>query len=161
MTKENFVLKLVGIIIIVFTLFYYNQMMGLSAELDKANKEIEKVAVMQKDLNLQKAEADNAEDTAAAETVQESKYKDGTYEGTAQGYGGEVIVQITIERDIIVDIEVIAADNEDAAYYNMAIDILDDIMEAQIAKVDTVSGATYTSTGIINAVDDALSKAVV
>jgi len=161
MTKENFVLKLVGIIIIVFTLFYYNQMMGLSAELDKANKEIEKVSVMQKDLNLQKAEADNAEDTAAAETVQESKYKDGTYEGTAQGYGGEVIVQITIERDIIVDIEVIAADNEDAAYYNMAIDILDDIMEAQIAKVDTVSGATYTSTGIINAVDDALSKAVV
>lgn len=40
-------------------------------------------------------------------------------------------------------------------------DIINTILNKQSLEVDAVTGATYSSKGIINAVSDALSKAVV
>ncbi|MEI3503626.1 MAG: FMN-binding protein [Anaerovoracaceae bacterium] len=68
-------------------------------------------------------------------------------------------MEVTIEDGYISDIQVVSADGEDAAYYNMAIDVLDSIIADQSCNVDVVSGATYTSNGIIGAAKEALGKA--
>ncbi|MBQ9059839.1 MAG: FMN-binding protein [Firmicutes bacterium] len=87
-------------------------------------------------------------------------YKDGKYVGSAQGYGGTVSVEVTIEGGSITNIEAIAHGGEDAAYWDMCSGVIPQLIETQGAKADTVSGATFSSTGIINATIDALSQAM-
>ncbi|MBQ9014532.1 MAG: FMN-binding protein [Firmicutes bacterium] len=87
-------------------------------------------------------------------------YKDGTYVGSAQGYGGTVSVEVTIEGGSITNIEAIAHGGEDAAYWDMCSGVIPQLIETQGAQADTVSGATFSSTGIINATIDALSQAL-
>ena len=94
------------------------------------------------------------------EAGNDSIYKDGTYTGDAKGYGGNIKVQVTIAGGEITDIEVLSAKDEDEAYYNTAIRIIDDMLDKQSPNVDTISSATYTSTGIKNAVIAALKQAV-
>ena len=60
----------------------------------------------------------------------------------------------------IAEINVVSAEKEDGAYLSMAKDIIPKIIDAQSADVDTVSGATFSSTGIKNASEQALEKAV-
>lgn len=86
-------------------------------------------------------------------------YKDGTYEGTGIGFGGEITVSVTVADGRVTDIAVLSADGEDPAYYDQALAVLDEIVSAQSAEVDTVSGATFSSTGLIDAAADALGKA--
>ena len=57
-------------------------------------------------------------------------------------------------------VEVTSAEKEDSAYLAMAEDIIPNIIEAQSAEVDTISGATFSSTGIKNAAEQALEQAV-
>ena len=94
--------------------------------------------------------ASDAEESAAL-----GPYQDGSYTASAQGFGGDVTVTVTIEGGYTVD----DASGEDAAYFSMAEGILEDIMAAQSAEVDTVSGATFSSTGLKNAVAAALEEA--
>ena len=54
----------------------------------------------------------------------------------------------------------VSAEKEDGAYLSMAKDIIPKIIDAQSADVDTISGATFSSTGIKNASEQALEKAV-
>lgn len=143
MRNKNFVIRAVNILIIVAALLYYNQVLSLHQELDKANAAIEAMS-----------------QTGESSQTAQGNYTDGTYQGSAQGYGGTVTVEVTIENGNMTNIEVISADGEDAAYYNMAIDVLDSIMEKQSADdIDVVSGATYSSNGIIGAAKEALGKA--
>ena len=115
-----------------------------------------------------KAEADavNAEVEAAIAAMEEGdsetesgKYADGVYQGTADGFGGDITVEVTVADGRIAEIAIVSAENEDGAYLTMAEDIIDDILEAQSAEVDTISGATFSSTGIKNAVAEALASA--
>ena len=92
-------------------------------------------------------------------TALEGVYKDGTYTGEAQGFGGTIQVQVTLSGDEITDIQVTSAPGEDAAYLSQGEGVISSIISAQSTDVDTVSGATFSSTGIINAVVDALGKA--
>lgn len=85
--------------------------------------------------------------------------RNGTFKGCAQGFGGEIVVSVTIEEDEIVELQVVSADGEDSSYLSMAMDIQEKILTAQSADVDTVTGATYSSIGIKNATIDALKKA--
>lgn len=143
MRNKNFIIRAVNILIIVAALLYYNQILSLHQELDKANAAIESMS-----------------QTKESAQQAQGNYTDGTYQGSAQGYGGTVTVEITIENGNLVNIEVVSADGEDAAYYNMAIDVLDSIIEKQSADdIDVVSGATYSSNGIIGAAKEALGKA--
>lgn len=66
---------------------------------------------------------------------------------------------VTVENGTISEIEITSADGEDKAYLCMAEDIIPKIIEAQSADVDTVSGATFSSTGIRDAVSEALKQA--
>ncbi len=89
-----------------------------------------------------------------------TNYKDGTYTGEADGFGGTIQVEVKIEKNKIAEINVVSAEKEDGAYLSMAKDIIPKIIDAQSADVDTVSGATFSSTGIKNASEQALEKAV-
>lgn len=100
-------------------------------------------------------EADTEEESDDSENV----YKDGTYTGSAQGFGGAITVQVTLANDEITDIQVTSAPSEDSAYLSQGEGVISSIISAQSTDVDTVSGATFSSTGIINAVVDALGKA--
>lgn len=99
----------------------------------------------------------DAEDTATADS--DNVYKDGTYTGEAEGYGGTIQVEVTLTGDEITSINVVSAPGEDSAYLSQAESVINSILSAQSTDVDTVSGATFSSTGILNAVDVALGKA--
>ena len=86
-------------------------------------------------------------------------YQDGTYTGSAQGFGGYITVSVTISEGKITDISIVSAAGETASYLASARNVISAILSAQSPNVDTVSGATYSSTGIINAVKSALSQA--
>ena len=128
---------------------------------EKAKEESEK----QKAEAAKSAEnADSAENTDNTETATSTDtadqvYKDGTYTGDGQGFGGNIQVQITIADDTLTDIQVVSAEKEDSAYLSQGKAVIDRILEAQSTDVDTVSGATFSSTGILMAVEDALGKA--
>ena len=88
-----------------------------------------------------------------------SEYEDGIYYGTADGFGGEIGVEVTIKKGKIAKISVKSAPDETPKYLDMAKGVIPKIIKAGSPNVDTVSGATYSSTGIINAVRKALIKA--
>lgn len=83
---------------------------------------------------------------------------DGTFTGSAQGYGGTVTVQVEIENGYVEEVSIVSADGEDDAYLNMASSLLDEISSEQTTNIDTVTGATYTSAGILNAAMEALEQ---
>lgn len=103
------------------------------------------------------AQASSSDTPVAAE--EEEGFKDGTYSGSAQGFGGQVSVDVTIKKGKISGIEITSASGEDSAYLSMAKKVIDTIVKEQSVDVDTISGATFSSTGIINAVAEALSEA--
>ena len=109
------------------------------------------------------ADAEVREQITAAERAMNagpfSTIPDGTYEGSAQGYGGEVVIAVTVENGYIVKLEAVSFDNEDEAWWEQAVALLETIPEEQTANVDVVSGCTYSSAGIINATKAALASA--
>ena len=84
-------------------------------------------------------------------------YADGTYEGEAQGYGGLVRVRVTMSGGRITNIEILDASGETASFFNRAKKLVDTVLERQSWEVDTVSGATYSSRGILGAIQNALT----
>ena len=68
-------------------------------------------------------------------------------------------MEVIVENGMISEINITSAEKEDGAYLSMAEDIIPSILEAQSADVDTISGATFSSGGILDAVKAALSSA--
>lgn len=126
---------------------------GYNAVLHSRSQE-ETITKLQNELTQQETE-----DSAASDAEAVSPYADGTYNGEAQGYGGTVSVAVTIQDGTITDVAIVSAKQEDAAYFDAAKGVIDEILEAQTTAVDTVSGATFSSNGILHAVADALGKA--
>ena len=89
-----------------------------------------------------------------------STYLDGIYTAEAMGFEGEITVQVTVAEDKITDITLLSAEDEEE-YLSMAKQVIPAILEGQSPNVDAISGATYSSTGILNAVKLALAKAAV
>ncbi len=90
-----------------------------------------------------------------------SKYIDGTYTGSGMGYrGSNTTVSVVIKNGDISDISVNST-NDDREFFNLAYStISESIISTQSTNVDTVSGATFSSDGIIEAVADALNSAL-
>ena len=84
--------------------------------------------------------------------------KDGKYIGQATGYRGIMRVEVEIKDGKIVEITLLSH-SDDAGYIDSAKNILKDIKRKQTADVTAISGATYSSDGIKNAVKDALEQA--
>jgi uncharacterized protein with FMN-binding domain len=145
--------KILSWLAIAAVLLYYSHITTLSKELAAANTAIEQLSV-----SLTRATG-SVSATSTAEVT--GFYQDGVYDGTAQGYGGPVTTQLTIQGGNLVGIEVTQSDGEDAPYYNMCLGILDEIASEQSADdVDTVLGATRTSKGIIGGAQKAFAQAV-
>lgn len=111
----------------------------------------------------QESISESESDSALAEiaAVQDaSAYKDGTYYGTGKGFAGTMKVKVDISGGKIASISIVSTKDGDS-YVKSASSLLDTIVEKQSTNVDTVSGATFSSRGIIAAVRSALSQAAV
>ncbi|MBQ9001545.1 MAG: FMN-binding protein [Eggerthellaceae bacterium] len=85
---------------------------------------------------------------------------DGVFEGSAQGFGGPVAMRVTIEGGYIDSVEIVDASMEDAPWLEMCLGLPDAIVKAQNTSIDVVSGATFTSSGILNGTTEALRQAL-
>lgn len=111
----------------------------------------------------QESTSESESDSSLAEiaAVQDaSAYKDGTYYGTGKGFAGTMKVKVDISGGKIASISIVSTKDGDS-YVKSASSLLDTIVEKQSTNVDTVSGATFSSRGIIAAVRSALSQAAV
>lgn len=144
---HRFWIKTCNLILVVALLFGYQAVVQSRAQKETiAELEYE---LQQKTVSGQPEEANGAD----------SPYADGTYTGEAQGYGGTVAVELTVENGKITDLTITSAEKEDTAYLDAASAVIDSILEQQSTDVDTVSGATFSSNGILHAAEDALRKA--
>lgn len=91
--------------------------------------------------------------------VPKDGYKDGTYQGSGTGFGGTITVQVTVSGGTITSIEILSAAAETPSYLASAKNVISQMISGQSPNVDAVSGATYSSNGIIEAVQNALAKA--
>lgn len=82
--------------------------------------------------------------------------EDGVYRGTGTGFAGDITVSVTVKEKQIISIDIISS-SDDEAFFTRAKTVIDKIIEGQTLDVDTVSGATYSSRGIISAVKNALT----
>lgn len=146
MKYMNFAIRTVSLLLILGVLWQYQHIAASRA-----------AVVAERQQRIDEVEAYNA---ALTEQDVVGGYKDGTYEGTGMGFGGEITVSVTVADGKVAEITVLSADGEDPAYYDQALAVLDEIVSAQSTEVDTVSGATFSSTGLIEAAVDALGKAV-
>ncbi len=96
---------------------------------------------------------------ATATPTQAFSYKDGTYQGSGNGFRGTTTVSVTISGGKISNISTVST-RDDGKYYNRAFStVTSEIISAQSTSVKAISGATYSSKGIMYAVANALAKA--
>lgn len=202
MNNQNFYLRLVALLLIIMSVFFYNgtvkdkeqeqNIADLTAKVESLEEQQDQIlTAIQETYEEQKAAAENkaASDTSDVDSQEKSDdskedadqadseaegteesgetysddsdnfYKNGTYEGSGTGYGGTITVQVTLEDDTITAVSVVSAPGEDSAYLSQGENVISSILSEQSTDVDTISGATFSSTGILEAVNDALSKA--
>ena len=97
--------------------------------------------------------------TTPTTEVPEGGYKDGTYQGSGTGFGGTITVQVTVSGGKITAVDILSAAGETGSYFASAQGVVSKVLSSQSPNVDAVSGATYSSNGIIQAVQNALSQA--
>ena len=95
---------------------------------------------------------------AVKDALDSAGNSDGALTGTADGFIGPITVAVTMDGDKIASVEVLS-NSETIEIAGGALEqIPKAIVEANSPDVDVVSGATYTSKGIMNAVKDALGQ---
>ncbi len=189
MKNQNFYMRVISLLLVIMAVFFYSNSIKakenekeIAALTDKVdtlqeqqsellsaletiytNRVQNQAASASSDSSASADTSDSAstEDSSASDDAADADnvYKDGTYTGEADGYGGTIQVEVTLASDEITSINVVSAPGEDSAYLSQAESVINSIISAQSTDVDTVSGATFSSTGILNAVDDALGKA--
>ncbi|MDU5999014.1 MAG: FMN-binding protein, partial [Finegoldia magna] len=101
---------------------------------------------------------ENNSKTNNSSKINDAKLKDGQFTGVAQGFNGPIKVRVTVKEGSIAKIEILSH-HDDNPYFQRASRVISKIIGKPGKAVDTVSTATYSSRGIINAVNNALSKA--
>ncbi len=84
---------------------------------------------------------------------------DGTYVGEGIGRNPGIEVEVTVSNGEITSIELLEHDDTEEYMQDAWAEIPDRIIAAQDTDVDTVSGATGSSEGIMEAVENALEQA--
>lgn len=107
---------------------------------------------------MESVEETEIENTEAAAVLDGAfDLADGTYEGSANGFSGKIKVSVVIKNQTIRSINILS-NSDDEAFFNRAKEgVTASILAKQSTDVDTVSGATYSSRGIINAVNAGVS----
>lgn len=87
-----------------------------------------------------------------------SPYQDGVYTGVGRGFKGDITMEVEVVSGEITRVEVVSH-RDDRKWFNRANRVVpQSIVDEQSSDVDTVSGATYTSLGMIEGAEEALSK---
>ncbi len=189
MKNQNFYMRVISLLLVIMAVFFYSnsikakenekEIAALTDKVDTLQEQqsellsaletiytnrVQNQAASASSDSSASADTSNSastEDSSASDDAADADnvYKDGTYTGEADGYGGTIQVEVTLASDEITSINVVSAPGEDSAYLSQAESVINSIISAQSTDVDTVSGATFSSTGILNAVDDALGKA--
>jgi fumarate reductase flavoprotein subunit len=96
---------------------------------------------------------------AGSDFIREAGFIPGIYEGSGQGYRGSVHVRVQVSPSGIEDIMI--TDHSDSSYPGAAAmeELLDLVLEYGSTDLDAVSGASFSSRGFLEAVDDALRQA--
>lgn len=107
---------------------------------------------------MESVEETEVENTEAAVVLDGAfDLADGTYEGSANGFSGKIKVSVVIKNQTIRSINILS-NSDDEAFFNRAKEgVTASILAKQSTDVDTVSGATYSSRGIMNAVNAGVS----
>ena len=85
----------------------------------------------------------------------ESLFTEGTFEGTGKGHNGEIKVAVTFSKDRIEKIEVLDH-KESLGIFEAPVDkIPKEIIEEQSLTADLIAGATVTSKGLLEAIENA------
>ena len=85
-----------------------------------------------------------AEILEAQRATQRGSYAtDGVFQGEAEGYGGPVCVQVAIDNGFITQVELVSATGEDQAWLNMALPLLDTIVQEQTAQQERLSSRVW------------------
>ena len=98
------------------------------------------------------------QNTTEAET--NSIYPDGTYKGSGEGFRGDIDVTVTVENGVITDITVDSYKDDKEFFQKAKSSVISGIIKSQSTDVDAVSGATFSSNGIIEAVKNALGEEI-
>lgn len=93
-----------------------------------------------------------------AAAVDLGKLADGTYKGTGGGFGGDINVEVTVQGGKIADIKVDAAQETPEVGGAAVKKLVEEVKTQQKLDVDTVSGATFSSQGFLDALKNALQK---
>ena len=132
---------------------------GYKVPVYEMNASAEETQEQQDEVPVVKTSTEDAEDETAEDEEQAKgsfDLEDGVYQGTGTGYRGDITVAVKIKDKQIVSIEILSA-SDDEPFFGRAKGLIDQIIKKQSTKVDTVSGATYSSKGIISAVKNALT----
>lgn len=142
---RTFIIKTLNLLLICGILFGYQQY-ALARE--------EKVTAYEEEAAL----AERAWNEVESYSDEDEAYSDGTHTGSGYGFGGEIKVEIKVEEGEITSAKILSAENETPEYLKAAEKILEDVVEKQTWEVDTVSGATLSSNGILEGVQNALEE---
>lgn len=179
-TKNNIKLSIAskainGVAVLLIFIFIFITFKGLAGQINYINPSVDSVKIEEPNeiktenkefvpnekVNGFRGNDHGEHGIAKVESIQvtEGEYKDGTYTGTANGFKPGLTVQVTISGGKITKIDIVDH-NETPSYARMPMQLIpNEIINNQSTNVDTVSGATRTSVGIINAVADALKQA--
>lgn len=87
-------------------------------------------------------------------------YKDGVYEGSAPSYKNELYIQVTIQNGWISGLSILKTDDDKEYLEKTEAPILNGVLETQSTDLDAITGATFTSYGLLDSIDNALEKAL-
>ena len=95
----------------------------------------------------------------ALPSAKEAGYTPGTYEGTGSGYRGPIHVRVQTSATGIEDIVIVSHQESNFPGLAAMEQLLEEVLETGETDIDAISGATYSSRGFLQAVEDALGKA--
>lgn len=145
---NNFVLKSISFLLILGGISYYQHNAQIWSDEERKNK-----------AEIAEIEEYNKKVSGPDGIASLQLYKDGVYNASSMGFGGDIAVEVVVKEGKIDAVNIKEAKKEDSAYLDMAKGVISSIIEKQSPDVDLTSGATYSSTGIRDAVKKALAKA--
>ena len=142
----EFLTRAISVVAVVVCLTGYNTVLD---KREQAEEQIRK----------QQAELEQSANAAKEGTITDGAYKDGTYTGTGKGYSGTITLTAKIKKGMIKSLE--AEHTDTPMFFKKAWDILENeiIQNQSVDGIDTVSGATLSSEGILGAAQKALAQA--
>ena len=93
---------------------------------------------------------------SAESSTPSARNADGVYTGTGSGFRGAILAQVTVESGRITDVTILSSQDDSDFFQRAQAGVIPAILQAQNVNVSAVSGATYSSRGILEAVANAL-----